>query len=223
MNITEVRHQSWAGFLNIFYICLNCDHVASQGLLLGYQCKICGHSGVRMFYSVVISSLIDSIQDFYFISNKRKTKEDTAAITIQTNPQTVIPLLFCTLADVILEDFLRTLMRKQGLSQPVADRLLSDHLTGKRRRECLFPVLTGCKWKAALETLSSPPEPNFNSTFDFYLEVNKARNQFLHDGVPWAIKTTHPQGCINHIWPLLKLFVSLHNKFVCVLHPSGNL
>lgn len=173
-----------------------------------------------MFYSVAIPSLIDSIQKFYFIGDQQKADENATAITIQTNPHTVIPLLFCTLAEVILEDFLRTLMRKQGLSEAVVNRLLGDHLTGKRRRESLFPVLTGCKWKAALEDLTSPSGPNFNATFDFYLEVNKARNRFLHDGVPWAIKTTHPQGCIDHIWPLLKLFVGLHNRFVSPSVPS---
>jgi hypothetical protein len=216
MNITEIRGQPWSGLLNIFYVCLNCDHVAGQGVALGYQCKNCGGpSGVRAFYNVVIPSLINSIQDFYFLSDQQSAGSNVTKLSLQTSPRTVIPLLFCTLAEVTLEHVLQNIMRKQGLSLTGRKRQLNDHLTGKRRRMKLFPQLTGVSWNDALKDLSAASPINFTETFAFYLKVNKARNRFLHDGVPWAIKPHDPQDCIDQIWPLLKLFVALHNKFVC--------
>jgi len=215
MHITEIRRQPWAGLLNTFFICLKCDHVATQGVLLGYQCKNCGHpSGVRLFYSVVIPSLIDSIQDFYFLRNESDVESDPPKISFQTNPRTVIPLLFCTLAEVSFEHVLQNIMRKQGLSFTDIKRNLKEHLTGRRRRLKLFPHLTKLSWDDALKEISSASQIDFTDTFRFYLKVSKARNRFLHDGVPWAIKPQDPQDCINQIWPLLKLFVALHNKFV---------
>jgi hypothetical protein len=176
-----------------------------------------------MFYSVVIPSLIDSIQDFYFLHDRSEVRGGTVAVSLQTNPHIVIPLLFCTLAEVALEDFLHALMRKQGLPLPATIKLLKEHLSGRQRRLKLFPRLTSRSWDDALAELRQASQIDFPKTFAFYREVNHARNRFLHAGAQWAIKPNHPQGCIDHIWPLLKLFVGLHNRFVCVQHPSENL
>ena len=168
-----------------------------------------------MFYSVVIPCLIDSIQDFYFLADQPNVGNDQPKISLQTNPRTVIPLLFCTLAEVAFEHVLQNIMRKQGLSLADIKRHLNEYLTGPRRRLKLFPQLTNVSWNNALKELSAAYPIDFTQTFRFYLNVNKARNRFLHDGVPWAIKPRDPEDCIDEIWRLLKLFVALHNRFVC--------
>jgi len=176
-----------------------------------------------MFYSVIIPNLIDAIQDFYFLHDRSEVQGDAVRLSLETNPHIVIPLLFCTLEEVALEDFLHALMRKQALPLPARIKLLKEHRTGRQRRLKLFRRLTCRSWDDALAEVHEASQIDFPKTFAFYREVNHARNRFLHAGAQWAIKPNHPQGCIDHIWPLLKLFVGLHNRFVCVQHRNENM
>jgi hypothetical protein len=106
------------------------------------------------------------------------------------------------------------MMIVQEVPMPLIDRLFAEHQSSENRVNKLFPSLTGQKWKPTLKDLSKQSELDFVSTESLYVDVTQARNQFLHAGLKWSIPDNMPQLCIENIWPLINLFVALHNRFV---------
>jgi hypothetical protein len=128
-----------------------------------------------------------------------------------------ILVFFCTLGEILLQQFLERCMLRLNLPTQIQKRLLQDNLFPPQRIERLFPILTGASWKQAVSAASKHAETNFQSTVIFYKEASEGRNLLLHLGNKWAVPTDMARKCFDQIAPLIKLFVELHNT--CLAKP----
>lgn len=218
MNLLEIRHQKLSTLLSDFVICQSCEIVDRdhERMMVGYKCPRCGvaGSGARSYFTMSVHSLIDLMQEFFHL--KQMPDEDFEIHSPQNegNHQLAVVILFCTLVEVLLQHFLERLMSSIGLSPMIQERLLNDNMNVQQRVQKLFPALTNAKWKETIEKLSERVNLDYIKTIEFYKQASEKRNYFLHRGNKWAIPKDMPEKCLLEIWPIVNLFVSLHNKFI---------
>lgn len=218
MNILEIRHQKLSTLLSTFMICDFCkivdlDH---ERMEVGYLCPRCGvaGNGGRDYFPMSVHNLIDLMQEFYHL--KHGLGEDSKISNNQSegNHQLAVVILFCTLVEVLLQYFLERLMSKMELPQKIQEKLLNDNMNVHQRVEKLFPSLTGAEWMKTIKKLSGGVELDYVETRKFCKYAAEKRNLFLHRGNKWAIPKDMPVKCLHQIWPIVNLFVSLHNEFI---------
>jgi len=218
IDILEIRNQRLSSLFRNFIICETCKRIGreQEREKTGYKCPYCGAESEPIEYLYLNAlKLIDLMQELYHSAqeeapdSKRRDRRDI---------QLAVVIFFCSLGEVLLVQFLENLMIKMGLPLEVRKRLLDDNQSVKQRLEKLFPTLTGVKkWKKAVRTLDRErPELNYIETVRFYEKVRDVRNKFVHGGNKWAIPQEMPEQCIRHIWPLVHLFVDLHNKYIAL-------
>ena len=218
MDIVEIRNQRLSTILTDFMICQSCGIVDKdrERMRVGYECPRCGIPGKHgmIYFPTSVQSMIDLMQAFYHV--KQKVPPDSVVATGQNenNYQLAVVIFFCTLAEVLLEHFLSKLMDKKKLPRKIQARLLDDNLSINRRSQKLFTTLTGAKLKNAVSKLGEGGALDFSETIRFYRHASRERSNFLHKGYKWAVTQDMPQQCIRHIWPLILLFVALHNEYI---------
>jgi hypothetical protein len=216
-DVLEIRSQRLSTLLADFMICESCgivdrDH---ERMRVGYKCPRCGipGDGASGYFPISVLSLIDLMQELYH--PKQEAAANSAPIEQnEGNHRLAVVIFFCALAEVLLQHFLEKRMSKMGLPHEIQDRLLGDNQFVQQRVQKLFPTLTGVKWKKAVAMLSERVDLNYSETVEFYQQASSARNKFLHRGNKWAIPRDMPEQCIRHIWPLVCLFVALHNEYI---------
>lgn len=180
-----------------------------------YKCPHCEtpSKGGHQYFLLNADILIDLMGNLYRPKQKPASE---GGVSPQQNKhdQAAIVIFFCSLGEVLLDQFLQELMLKAGLSQEIHDRLFEDNLFMKQRLEKLFPALTGVKWIKAVKMLNEGVNRHYIETHKFYQRMSKVRNDFLHKGMIWSIRESMPEQCIRHIPFLLHLFVDLHNEYV---------
>ena len=219
MDILEIRGQRLSTLLANFMICQSCEIVDrdQERMRVGYQCPRCGVAGqgARGYFPISVSTLIDLMQEFYHLKHGSDVDSDEASNTRnQGNHQLAVVIFFCTLVEVLLQHFLEQRMSRMGLSHEIQERLLNDNIFVKQRVQKLFPTLTGVKWKETIKMLSKRVELDYVEATKFCEHAAEKRNFFLHSGNKWAIPNDMPEKCIREIWPIVNLFVSLHNEFI---------
>jgi len=220
MDILEIRDQKLSTLLSFFMVCTSCKIVDNdiERIEVGYKCPTCGiaGNGARSYFPMSVHNLIDLMQEFYHF--KQQFDEDSESAMTDTrneaNHQLAVVILFCTLVEVLLQHFLERLMTKLELPLKIQDRLLNDNMSTRQRVEKLFPALTGVQWNAAIKKLNEQVELNYIETLEFCKHAAEKRNIFLHRGIKYAIPKDMPETCLRQIWPVVNLFVSLHNEFI---------
>lgn len=197
-----------------FLMCDSCKTVDrdQERSRVGYKCPHCGtpSKGGHGYFLLNADILIDLMQEFYY---PRQTESKATKRQIRLN-QAAIVIFFCSLGEVLLNQFLGELMLKAELSREIQDRLFKDNSSIKQRLGKLFPALTGVKWIKAVRMLNERVDRHYVETHKFYERMSKVRNAFLHKGAIWSIHEGMPEQCIRHIWRLLHLFVDLHNEYL---------
>ena len=221
MDITEIHNQRLSTILTDFMICESCGIVdRDRGrMIIGYQCPRCGIPGSigRIYFPLPIQSLIDLMQEFYHSKLDAPLDSEASGVQRPSNHQLAVVIFFCTLGEVLFEHFIREFMFKKELPRMIQDRLLNDNPFVKQRIKKLFPALTGAKWNETIEKLSRRDGHDYVGTVRFYRRASDARNKFLHKGNKWAIPRDMPEQCIKQVWPLISLFVALHNEHLAAM------
>lgn len=225
--ILEINDQSLGLLLADFLICDSCGYVVKFDFQMdsSYQCSRCGfwNKVATLYFPITVRSLIDLMQEFYHLKQEATPDSETPAEQKESNHRLAVVIFFCSLGEILLAHFFNERMFKMKLPQEIRKRLLDDNWSVKQRIQKLFPSLTCVKWKEAVETLSKRVELNYNKTVEFYRRVSDVRNKFLHEGLKWAIPSDMPKQCLCHIWPLICLFVALHNEYVAQPISKGHL
>jgi hypothetical protein len=218
MDVLEIRRQRLSTLLADFMICKSCGIVDRdfERMRIGYKCPRCGipGDGAMAYFPISVDSLIDLMQEFYHLKQEAAPDSEAPVEQKASNHQLAVVIFFCALAEVLLQFFLEKRMSKMGLQHEIQERLLDDNLFVKQRVQKLFPALTSAKWNKAVEMLSKRVDLDYIETTKFYQRASSARNEFLHRGNKWAIPQDMPEQCIRHIWPLVCLFVALHNEYI---------
>ncbi|MBN1621298.1 MAG: hypothetical protein JW871_01755 [Endomicrobiales bacterium] len=150
-----------------------------------------------------ILNVINLIQKLYFMQGKDSDDSYKAFILIS----------FCTLGEMLLDNFLTILMIAEKIPKSVQDRLLNDHRYPKQRIMKLFLAVVSVSWKDALSSINND-DVDYSAVSDFYIEAYEERNNFIHKGDKYGITADIIDKCINHIQPLLHMFAELHNAYV---------
>lgn len=218
VDILEISDQPLSMLLSDFMICTSCEIVDRdhERITVGHLCQNCGvaSKGGRGFFPMSVHSLIDLMQDFYHLRHPSEEDAEMSNSGRKSDHQLAIVILFCTLGEVLLQHFLVNLMSKMVISNNIQERLLNDNMYVQQRIQKLFPTLTGAKWSKTVEKLSETVELNYMEAMEIYKDAVEKRNYFLHRGNIWAIPRDMPEKCIRQIWPIVNLFVSLHNEFI---------
>ncbi len=222
MKLAEVQFQAWHPLVAPFYVCQACSRVDTDHdrTRVGSPCKHCGAKGrATPHFGLNARVLVNSIQDFYFL--RRATPPADAggmAVCVHTNrtdTRIVIPLLFCTLCELLTSQLCRNLMRAKALDEPLQERLLAGHRYAIDKRDKLFPALTGEKWNEALAKLTKADGLNYTEHFKFFLAVNGKRNRFIHEGArPQRFTAEELDRIPEELRTMFSLFAELHNRYV---------
>jgi hypothetical protein len=218
MDIFEIKHQKLSTLLSVFMICTSCKIVDNDTnrIEVGYKCPKCGIAGdgARDYFPMSVHSLIDLMQEFYHLKQESGEGSEVPKFEGEDNHKLAVVILFCTLVEVLLQHFLECLMSSMELSHKIQERLLNDNISIRQRVEKLFPTLIGAKWRKTIKKLNEHVELNYIEAIEFHKYASEKRNFFLHRGSKWAIPKNMPKKCIQQIWPIINLFVSLHNEFI---------
>ena len=169
-----------------------------------------------MYSWIGATSVLDAIQDFYFLRRAKPPSDDTVGEihTNETDTRIVIPLLFCTLWEILMTRLCVEILRAKAIDDTLQERLLSDYRYAREKREKFFPGLTGEKWDDALRELTKSSELNYTNHFEFYRNINRKRNAFVHGGVHWHFKDDELEKIPEELWPVFSLFAQLHNRYI---------
>jgi hypothetical protein len=216
VDILDIRHQSLSLLLADFFLCQSCGIVDGDEnrIKVGSLCSRCGapSPSAHHYFPLPALSLIDLMQEFYHTPPPGPMNE---TFPPEQNHKLAVVIFFCTLGEVLLQHFLEEGLYKLRIPYDVQSRLLEDHLFVKQRVDKVFPLVTGNKkWKASVKMLSKRGSMDYTETVAFYETAADKRNLFLHRGNKWAIADEMPEQCMQHIQPLLYLFVDLHNEFI---------
>ncbi|MDT5121857.1 MAG: hypothetical protein QOC96_1339 [Acidobacteriota bacterium] len=222
MRISEITEQPLGVLLDNFYVCQTCSIVdtdSGRGIV-GHACAHCntkGEGGLS-YFGLPVNALINLMQESYH-QKPRQTK--TGRILAKDNiHQLAVIIYFCTFGEVLLDHFLREVMYALQVSNGVRERILNDNLFSRERVEKVFPSLVNEKWNFVIKELSKTSKIDYEETVKFYLQVVNARNQFLHRGNKWAIPSNMPEKCMEEMWPVMKLYAELHNRYVPAIYAN---
>lgn len=219
MNILDIKKQRLSSILVDWQVCESCRIVDrdSGRMRVGYECPICrvpGDGGVK-YFEFSVHALVDLMQEaFHTESTIKEVNSDSP----KNPPHSISVLLFfCTLREILLNNLIWELCRAQKIPELVYKRLLSDNRTHTQRQKNLLPSLINAKWNTALEALDKFVELDYKKLDGSIEKIVFARNKFTHEGTGWGIDRSMAEECMQNIWPILNLFVSLHNAYV---HPN---
>jgi hypothetical protein len=218
MNVTEITDQRLSETLANFRVCPHCALADTNPTRAeaGHKCGSCGKradAGSPLYFSSNVLSLVDLMQEIFHLpeSTLKLPGSETGR---RIGHYLVLVILFCTLTEVLFQQFLEECMSRMGLQARIQDRLLRDNLYMHQRMKRLFPTLTGNTWMDAAKKLGRRNKQNYEKTARFYEQASEVRNEFLHRGGDWVIPGDMPEQCLRQIKPLLQFFVDLHNEHV---------
>lgn len=117
----------------------------------------------------------------------------------------LIVILFCTMFEVMVEDFVDLLMTRLSIPKDTREFILQRKIPGvKARLDDLFPGLVGKSFKRITR------DTEFADFYERWDKVRAERNEFLHSE-HGRISQGDAQAAIDLIEPCFRLFVWLNN------------
>jgi hypothetical protein len=219
MSVTEIVDRRLSQALAEFWICPQCGVVDEHPgrRMAGNRCHVCGERSDRpspRYFTSNVLSLVDLMQEVYHSKPGTGLQLNEPENGRRNGHQLILVILFCTVTEVLFQQFLEECMSKMGLQAIIQDRLLRDNLYMHQRMKRLFPTLTGATWLDAAKQLGRRQKQNYEKAVRFYEQASEVRNEFLHRGGDWVIPGDMPAQCLRLLKPLILLFVDLHNSYV---------
>jgi hypothetical protein len=215
VSVLEIVGQKLSSVISSYYYCEACGYVSSnpEMVIANRPCEHCGvpiRRGV-MFFKMGIHSMIDLMQEFYHFQPAASPLSYVRG-TNGENHRLAVILFYCSLGDLLFENFLEYYLFRLAIPPNIQDELLKDIAIDKRLG--LFRTLTSTKFSQAIKDLDESQNNTYQRVVDFYLEVREKRNHFLHAGNFFNIDKDMPQQCLSDAPILIAIFVLLHNKFI---------
>jgi len=198
-----------------YFVCEGCGIVDRDinRAAKGYPCSTCGDpsKGAHSYWSgLKIEALVQLMEEAHDQPDERWP---AANLPVDYHRLAVV-IFFCTLGEVLLENFLVECMLARQVSAEIRKRLLADSPFARQRVGRLFRTLTGKKWRDAVAAVGAKASRNYAETLSFYLHVQARRNELLHEGEVFAVAPDLPGECLQQTQALVDFFCALHNEFV---------
>lgn len=184
------------GVVLSFQQCPSCDFITKEDLTrLSTPCPNCGKKNEtrHIWPQLKLLNLIDSV---YFFSQLKNKKFKNISI-----------ILFCSLFEALLEDFLETFMKKQGNSSEIITLLLNCYKNIEARTDVLYKKLTGESFKEDLESV------NFKGWYENWKEIKDIRNNLLHVKQIYYVKEDILEKTKHNSKGLTTIFAELNNRY----------
>lgn len=218
--LSDIVTQPLSSLVSDHLICKHCcivdrDH---NRMIAGYSCPTCGNTSDagRLYFPINIQILVDLLQEAYH-SDQQFDKRISLHSGCGHHDISVV-IYFCTLREILLNKFIAELLNAQNIPDNISNQLLSDNKFYRQKQGKLFFSLTNMKWKDSISILDKGVELNYIELDEFINNIAEIRNSFVHEGNNWSISRDLATNCVNHIWPLIDFYVSLHNMFIHPLH-----
>jgi len=213
------KHAMPTSALVDYSVCPSC-HIVSRGQRKHARedkCPRCGApaEGAKLFFPRSAVSLVCLMEEMFGPAGGPEGKGTTEAIPQHRAGGMVI--LYCTLVEVLLLNFLEKFMGKVGIPEKVQIKLFKDNVSVTRRIWELFLAITDVDWKDAVRMLRTSYGVSVLKVIKFYTRVSEARNRFFYGGLDAPIPEELPRQCLDHVSTLLALFVALHNEYIAKL------
>jgi hypothetical protein len=212
--LCEVDTQDASTLVCSHLVCKHCGVIDRDysRIQRGTRCSICNDLSDcgRLAFSVNIHVLVDLVQSAYHSKTVGCDFERPKAQDIGTI------LLFCSLREALLNNFLVQLLRAQKVPEHIIEKLLGDNKLASQKFGDLFASVVGIKWNKAVTNAEKYLDTSFQSTSDLMRSAASIRNSFLHEGNVWPASRDFATDCVNGMPLLAALFVALHNLYV---HP----
>ncbi len=203
---STVKNKPFNEILTDYVICESCGFLRLVDLAeqLEDSCPICGAgtNRSRLYFPTAVYTLINLMQNFYLDAKGR-----------ETNILSVV-LSFCSFTELLMQNFLMNRMMRMRIPHELQERIFADHPYMSERRENLFPILTGRKWRDALHHLDPELVPGFLALDDFYQQLSQTKNLFLHRGNKSTLSPEMTLEAVHNIPGMLVLFTTLHHEYV---------
>lgn len=213
IELSDIDNQSWTTLIADFLICPQCGIVDrdSSRSTIGEPCSSCGEPSDcgHLYYWSPINLLIHLLQQAYF----SETAENLQRKYLPDEPSIATVLLFCTLREVMLEQFFIKLLCARKIPADIIEKLLEDNKMASQKYGGLFHSLVGKKWEQAVREVSKREGYDFKIISETMKLAVKARNDFLHKGIG-KIDRELATFCVNKLYDLCYLFATLHNEFI---------
>jgi hypothetical protein len=224
ISILEIDCQKLSSVIVSYATCRVCGYATSDLniTLVGQPCSHCGSpsQGGMLLFKLGVYIMVDLMQEYYHL-HPTESRISKALGENQENHLLAIIVFYCSLGEILLENFLTDYMNKISIPDKVQDELLKDISMDKRLG--LFRALTGKKFSQAVEELDKDSNNDYQRVIKSYLDVREKRNKFLHVGNMFIIGKEMVEQCLIDSPILINLFVKLHNVFLVEhVNQTGN-
>lgn len=209
--LSQIDSQGISTLACIYFICAHCavidrDRERSR---VGHKCSTCGKegNGGRLAFPVNTHMLADMAQQSFHATSPMDITQDDRAHNIATL------LHFCTLREVLINNFLITHLRAKAIPTKIIERLLEDNKLAHQKFGPLFASVVGEKWDKAVLAASKHDDYDYGGASGLMKRAAEIRNRFLHDGSVWGVDREFAEECINGLAAIFGLFVALHNVY----------
>jgi len=215
LSILEIDNQRFSTLFASYFSCSKCGYVTDDLEILNAKspCKHCGSTNHRAYFHFRMGVLImvDLMQEYYHLQPSESPLLKALGKG-HVNHLLAIIIYYCSLGELLFEDFLVKYMIKASIPSSIQGELLKDISMDKRLG--LFHALTGKRFKTVVKQLSQRSKVDYNRVVSFYLQVRNERNTFLHTGNKFLIKKDMIDNCLIDTPSLIQLFVDIHNLFI---------
>ncbi len=125
-----------------------------------------------------------------------------------------ILLLFCTLREILLNQFIEELFIAQAVPDSLRERMLQNNQGQDRLTNKLISSLIGKKWRAAMAEIDEQSGTDYLANESVIKLLIDLRNDFIHTGDQWALNEQNTNDCLDQALRSIHLFVALHNRYV---------
>ena len=218
-DVIDIKTQSLSSLLSDHQVCEFCRVVDrdKERCRTGYRCPICSSEskGGVLYFEFTVGATIDLMQEAFHSELKQDPNEGKWDAGKDAHNISVV-IFFCTLRELLLNNLIRELCGAQKIPKLIYERLISDNKFHIMKQNNLLPSLIDSKWLDAISVINTMHEMDYIELNQFIEKAVKARNKFMHEGNKFSIPLDMGEECMHHIWPLINLFIGLHNHYV---HP----
>jgi hypothetical protein len=209
--LSEITGQPISDLVATYFICATCGIVDRDWdrMKAGHPCSSCSTpSGAgRLAFPVNIHILADLVQQTFHSEAQIPRIAGPLAADVGA------VLIFCTLREALLTNFLKGNLQARDVDAEIIDRLMEDNKLASQKFGQLFSSIVGAKWQVAVQALSDKAARNYLNISDLMKETSQVRNEFLHEGKGWGMNRDLSKRCVDSLADLFSLFAALHNEY----------
>lgn len=210
-----LRIDNIADGFELWEYCCNCYWVQYNSSGGPFRCSQCGkiNDPPKSFFYNSVSEFVDLIKmgSTLDIENTRRYSSGISGMDLKSIS---VVIFLCALREILLDHLLINLSVIKKDNNTV-NRIMRGNYGYRRKQTSLLEELIGEKWENLIESVQNGIDRyDFNKMNTDLKNLNKVRNEILHDGITWNLEDDWIQKGQSIIEPLLNFYILVNNQFV---------